>query len=276
MKRFINLLLIMIIGLCIFGCSKNEESDKPAGDKPEDNPAEEKWLCIKETYYVLDGQVESYVINKYDDDGRFLSFEEYDADNNLLNTGKTIYDEKGREVEYLYYDEKGELQMRCVNEYDDKDQLIKATDYDSDGKVTDYYIYEYDANGNNIHHENTTEDGNLSMSTDSEYDDKGRIIRVHYDFYGYGEWTIEYAYNGDNIDKVTRYNSDGTIFSVTLYKYNESTPDLTEAIENYDGNNNLQHRYEYRYDENGNEISYAMFDAKGNMVTMCEYEYKKK
>ena len=282
MKKIISILMLIMLSLCLFGCSGNKTENDPSGNNnntPEENTAKEnEWLCTKETYYYSDGSIDYYVINNYDEGGKFFSLEEYDADNNLLSSGKSEYDDKGREIVYETYDENGDLDLRLEYEYDDKDQLIKETDYYYDGTPADYYVFEYDDRGNRTRMENTTEDGFLSYLSEFEYDEKDRVVKAHYTFYGYDEWTYVYEYEGENEGpaKLIMYNSDNSIDKIAYYSYNSQDPKLADSMEYCDSENNLMYRYEFRYDEYGNEISEATFDPQGNMLSMSEYEYKKK
>ena len=277
MKRIINILLVVLLSLCVFGCSSSS-NDTPAGnDVPkEDEVKKEEWLCNKQTFYNGNGEIESYTIYTYNKDGKFLSYEEYDGNSELKGKAESAYDEKGREIENVIYDGNGEIYIRSEFEYNDKDQMIKETDYDAEGEITAYFTYEYDSNGNNIHSENTTADGFLSMTSDKEYNDHNKLIKNHRIFYGHSEWTIVYEYSNDILDRSTEYNADGSISRIAVYKYSDQNSELYDSIEYYSADNNLTGRQEFRYDENENRISYAYFDAEGNMNSMTEYEYIKK
>ena len=284
MKKTITVLLLIFLSLCLFGCSSNKTDSEPAGgDISQDNTTtednvetEEEWLCVKETYYLSDGVIDTYCIYNYDGDGKFISMQEYDKDNNLVSSGESQYDEKGREVLYQLYDENGLLDYSSEYEYDENDLLIKESDYYSDGTPADYYVYEYDERGNMTRMENTTEDGFLSYSSEIEYDEKDRQTKAHYTFYGYDDWTNVYEYEGEKLVKLTMYNSNGEIDKTAVYSYNGANPELADSMIYYDSDNNLMYRYEYRYDEAGNEISEALFDGQDKMTSMIECEYKKK
>ena len=278
MKKTINILLILLLTLCVFGCANNGGNNTAEGNDPskQEETIKDEWLCTRITYYNTDGSIASYIVNTYDEDGRLLNNEEYNVNNELISTTKSTYDEKGRESEYVLYDAKGNIDITGVYEYDDQDRVIKETDYHGDGTVADYFTYEYDPNGNIIHSENKTEDEELSMKIDYEYNDQGEVAKTYYDFYGYDTWYYVFEYSNGVLVRRTMYNSKDEVDSVDVYEYSEKDPKLNESVESYDSNNKLKYRTEYRYDEYGNMISSAMFDPEGNMLTMTEYEFKKK
>ena len=279
MKRVINLLMILLIGLCVFGCSKTPAGNEPQNNNaPETSEPETEWLCTKEIYYNSDGKISSYDVIEYDENGNFVKVEEYDADNKLVYIGESTYDDKGNEVLYVEteYESEGEFRYKTEYEYDEKNQLIRETSYFEDGTVAEYYTYEYDSNGNRIHAVNTAPDGELYLETVTEYDDKGRVTKHYTKVEGYGDWVQVYEYNGDFIEKVCTYSDGETVDRTDVYAYKDQNPDLIETISCYDASNNLYYKIEYRYDEYGNEISSAEFDASGNMKTMVEYEFTRK
>ena len=139
--------------------------------------------------YNQKGELIETIRLEYDSNGNEYVRCRYDSKDELVETVKSEYDDKGREIVYETYDENGDLDLRLEYEYDDKDQLIKETDYYYDGTPADYYVFEYDDRGNRTRMENTTEDGFLSYLSEFEYDEKDRVVKAHYTFYGYDEWT---------------------------------------------------------------------------------------
>ncbi|MBR5340485.1 MAG: hypothetical protein IK151_01015 [Erysipelotrichaceae bacterium] len=278
MKRAINISLILLLGLCMFGCSNKTADKQPANnDAPsEDTVKEDKWVCTKEIYYKDDGGVECYYVNEYDDEGRFLRFEQYDGDNNLMYTGESSYDEKGNEILYLGYDKDHQQIDKTEYEYDSKNQLIKETNYYDGETVGDIYTYEYDENGNTTRIVNSSTDGELYMETSNEYNADGKIIKSHQHVEGYVSWTYEYEYSGEFLEKVNRFDYNGTLDGIYLYSYKDQNPDLVETVKYCDPDNSLVMTIEYSYDENGNEISYTQIDASGTMMQKIEYEFSKK
>ena len=268
MKRIINALLILLLGLCLFGCSNNA----PEGEMVE----ETEWVCTMEKYYYGDGSLECYYINEYDEEGKFVRCEEYDGDGNLEYIGESTYDEKGNEILYLGYDKDHQQIDKTEYEYDKNNYLIKETNYYDNDTVGDIRTFEYDENGNAIHIVNSSIDGELYMETKNDYNEDGKIIKSFQHVEGYVSWTYEYEYSGEFLEKVNRFDYDGTLDGIYVYSYKDQNPDLVETVKYCDPDNSLVMTMEYRYDENNNEVSYAQFDASGTMMQMIEYEYHRK
>ena len=278
MKRIINILLILLLGLCVFGCSDKADNNEPANsDAPnEDTVKEDKWVCTKEIYYNDDGSVECYYINEYDDEGKFIRVEEYDGDDNLIYTGESTYDENGNEILYEGYDVDGQLIDKTEYEYDNDNNLIKQTNYLDKDTLGDIYTFEYDENGNMIHFVNSSADGELYMETMDEYNADGKIIKSYQHVEGYVSWTYEYEYNGELLEKVNRFDHNGILDGIYVYTYKDQNPDLVETTKYYDPDNSLITTIERGYDEHGNEISYTLTDSTGTIMQMMEYEYTRK
>ncbi|MBO7699012.1 MAG: hypothetical protein J6S38_08290 [Erysipelotrichaceae bacterium] len=279
MKRFINILFILLLSMSIFGCSNKAANNEPTNnnnDPGTDVSEEGEWVCTMEKYYHDDGNVECYYINEYDEEGKFVRCEEYDGDGNLMYTGESTYDEKGNEILYLGYDKDGKLIDKTEFEYDNKNQMIKETDYLDENTKGDIYTYEYDENGNAIHIVISSSDGEVFLDTKNEYNVDGKIIKSYEHAEGYVSWTYEYEYNGEFLEKINRFDNNGTLDGIYVYSYKDQNPDLVETVKYCNPDNSLIMTMEHRYDENNNEISYAQFDASGTMMQMIEYEYRRK
>ena len=104
--------------------------------------------------------------------------------------------------------------------------------------------------------------------TTYELEDKfGEVVRV-----GITDDT-KYYFNeaGDVIEKAY-YNSDGSLRSKDIYKYDTSGNQIEKAYYNSDGS--LEDKRIYIYDASGNEIEYAVYNSDGslNWKSICKYD----
>ena len=278
MKRIITVLMILLLGLCMFGCSNKTADNEPSNNSASGTDVVEKveWVCTMEKYYYADGSLECYYINEYDEEGKFVRCEEYDGNGNLEYIGESTYDENGNEILYLGYDKDGQQIDKTEYEYDKNNKLIKETNYYDNDAVGDIRTFEYDENGNETHVTGTSTEGELYMEIKNEYNADGKIIKSYQYYLGPVSWTYEYEYNGEFLEKANRYDYNGTLDGIYVYTYKDQNPDLVETVKYCDPDGTVIVTMEHRYDENGNEISYAQFDSTGTMMQMIEYEYHKK
>lgn len=210
---------------------------------PENMPLREKAFCISSnTAHNKDGSVMSTYYTVFDDHGNMIA----------------IIDE--RKNYYAYeYDKDGNIVKKYESvtnsvteyEYNDDGLVTKMRYTNSDGGTLDE-VYEYDEHGTVIkttHYVAALDDTTVN-ETKPEYDAQGRLVRK------------------------TDHFSDGSVFSVEEYEYN----DKGEVIRETCSSSSAKTVSEYTYDERGNVLSEhekRVNDADGAVTyeTRTEYEY---
>lgn len=210
---------------------------------PEDMPSRGKAFCIStNTAHNKDGSVKSTYYTVFDDHDNMIA---------IINERKYYYayeyDKDGNIVK------KYESVTNSVTEYEyNDDGLVTKRRYtNSDGGTLDE-IYEYDEHGSLIKttHYTAALDTTTVNETKPEYDAQGRLVRK------------------------TDYYSDGSVFSVDEYEYN----DKGEVVRETGSSSGAKTVTEYTYDERGNMLSEhekRVNDADGAVTyeTRTEYEY---
>lgn len=189
------------------------------------------------------------------------------ADGSVKAVEYTVYDEHDNMIAliggdsanyYTYeYDKDGNITKKydglrdATEEYEYKDGLAVKRHYtDCDGQTSDT-AYEYDKHGTLI---KTTEyavafDYTTVNETKPEYDAQGRLVRE------------------------TDYSSNGSVFSVDEYEYN----DKGEIVKETSTGDRFKYVKEYVHDERGNVLSKHQKEVKNDGTvtdeTRTEYEY---
>lgn len=177
--------------------------------------------------------------------------------------------------------------------YDEHDNMIALIS----GNSADYYTYEYDKDGNitkrydssaNTFNEFEYKDGLVvkmrytgrdgkTSDENYEYDEHGTVIKTtHYvavlDDTTVNETKPEYDAQGRLVRK-TDYYSDGSVFSVDEYEYN----DKGEIVKETSTGDSFKYVKEYVRDERGNVLSKHQKEVKNDGTvtdeTRTEYEY---
>lgn len=132
-------------------------------------------------------ELDYYYITEYDENGRLIRDEWYDADDVLYEYGVAVYDENGNVVRKNWYEcdingEEYTLFSYTVKEYDTDGRLVKEEEYYSDGQLRGYYISEYDTDGRMIKYSSYDKNGVLKWydAYKNDEDIKGLGIE-HYD-----------------------------------------------------------------------------------------------
>ncbi len=233
------------------GASSSAQSAPVSIEKPkvgdlmgsEDMPSRGKAFCIStNTAHNKDGSVKSTYYTVFDDHDNMIA----------------IIDE--RKYYYAYeYDKDGNIVKKYESvtnsvteyEYNDDGLVTKRRYTNSDGGTLDE-VYEYDEHGTLIKttHYTAALDTTTVNETKPEYDAQGRLVRETY------------------------HNSNGSVFSVDEYEYN----DKGEVVRETCSSSGAKTVSEYTYDERGNVLSKhkkRVNDADGAVTyeTRTEYEY---
>ena len=136
--------------------SDKSDSDKTDSDSLDSKEAVDKSIK-KETNYDADGNIESYYVYEYNEDGsthkqlNYYSPEEYDEESDsyikhpLTFMGYNLYeyDANGNQTKDSVYDSDGKLESYNVYTYDKDGYQIKVVYYDNAGMISGYGVTEY-------------------------------------------------------------------------------------------------------------------------------------
>ena len=119
--------------------------------------------------------------------------------------------------------EKGALVKKYIKKYDASGNETEETKYGSDGSLDYKHIYKYDGNGNKTESAKYNSDGSLDSKSvykydvNEEYEYSVYITAESYDF-------LYLSKKDDSGNEIvnTCYNSDGSLNSKRIYKYDTS------------------------------------------------------
>ena len=279
---------------------------------------------FKYTQYNSDGSVNYYQTYQYDSNGNQIGYTRYNSDGTFRERYENEYNASGYLIKRTQYDASGnkiwEYEYAGVS---NNNYTTKQTRFNSDGTIDYYETSEYDSNGNNIRINEYDADGNLRNYYESDYDSDGHEVEYRqYSPSGELEWRCEYERNesgyvtkqieydaegnktGETIlagtsnwrrIKYTRFNSDGSVNSITEYDTNGKQSKYTQynsdgsinyyqtyeydlngnnvRINEYNADSNLRCYYDYDYDSNGNQIGYTICNSDGSFRDRYEIEY---
>lgn len=102
---------------------------------------------IVKGYSYYDNNDNLITVRSYESDaqGNIIKSSSYDLEGNLNYYTRNLYNEKGENYESIQYDDKGDLSRKTERIYDDYGNLIKRLEYGKDGKISSEYNFTYDS-----------------------------------------------------------------------------------------------------------------------------------
>lgn len=253
MKKSIALILAILIMVSLCACGKDintngdENLDGNVGAiTTEDNATEvqnivptpsEEYLLYKETNTKTD----AVTIYEYDDKHHCVS--------------EVVHRKDGTTHEKVY-----------SNTYADDGSYTVTI---SNNEASDIDYEEYDAEGRLVKRIDNY-GGKYEKTADYKYDASGNLIERNYD----GQTTaMEYDSNNLMV-RETVYKNDGSVDTVTEYKYNENGKQIGSVF--YEGDEvheGLEFDWEFEYDEFGRMITETRITVRSNGKERVFYEY---
>jgi hypothetical protein len=254
---------------------------------------------IKEINFAPDGSTEEYVERKYDKN-QLVEELFYDEDNNLIERKTYQYNKQDKpETETKHYMD-GSYDLHEYI-YDNEGKLMKKICKDDENIVeqVDYFHYSEDKL---IKHESYNDNNELVKKLTYNYDDKGNVsessifdeetnddFRIVNEFNDKSERTgfLKYDSEGNLLEKSNfRYDNHGNIINIidesplvlnkTFMKYDSQGNMIMQ--EEYNENEQLNHRIERKFDPEGNILETRVFiDYHGegmNKNYLLKYEYE--
>ena len=228
----------------------------------------EEGKLLSEERYDADGELNTLTINEYDANGNLLVTEQFDQDHILLQKSVNQYDgqkmiqqinffgEDTTEYPTKYvYDQEGHLLRTEIYDGEDLDYVEKSYEYQNDFLVKQVDNDDY-GNTQYVHHFSYNEKGLMSQHIVEEIQNKDRR-------------TIEFTYDEqNNCVKELIYDFRNTLISKTVRMYNENnqlTGTENEDLDQY-------RRMELTY-ENGVVVKNTLYDKGDVVLGWAEYTY---
>lgn len=281
MKKYVALILVLSLSLCLFGCDYIEKFLGNT-DNTVDTEKEEKY----ESALALLGEKkyeEAYAVfqelGDYKDAAMHLArfhcipvsaaeyqYVGYGGEKRYIAIG---FNELNLPSRLTVTDVKGTVYNTVDLLYDENYRLIKRVD----NEFGDIHIIEnfYDENGN-LTKKIFSHDGNTSVF-EYTYDDRGNCVLSSYDFAGGQKDSYKSTYDdAGNLIESVHTGADGITF-VYSYEYDGGKL-IRESYGMLEGN--MQYIYEYSYDENGNLVRQASidpYDEEHSALYIKDYTY---
>lgn len=216
----------------------------------------------------------SFYKNSYVENGNMVERSIYNTDSILSYKTIIVYDKNGNEIESTTYDAKGYLNGKRLYTYDNKGNMIERCSYGSSVDIPPYekFTYTYDSKGNMVGGNGYSSGGEVTTTYAYKYDNKGNRVEQNTYFTskkrgdGQSLLQLEYDENG-NQTKITELNPDGSIKSISTYKYDVYGNQM-EGCEVHNTNQTESNWVcSYEYDEQGNWIT----KTYRNLTSAIEY-----
>ncbi len=171
----------------------------------------------------------THFVMEYNDENKIIKTSELNKNGVLIYYSTSNYDEMGNETTYSVYSPEGVMDQRLRNSYklsnlikteimDDSENVIFHTDYELNDsnkpvRILSYNQYNDLVSRNKIEYD---DNGQEAISSFFDHEDKMKeCFKKEYDSFG-------------NIVKLTIYNSNNDIISITRNSYTNSPVDLNE------------------------------------------------
>ena len=235
MRKFISVLLFLLITVSFCACGKKEKSAS----------SENKQYKQRIAYIVSEEEAGPKRIADYDLSGNMIKEVSYNADGSISDTVEFKYDKEGRLIEktsnaiiHKYeYDKDGNLTKETtysmsgtieqvseyVYEYAPSGQISTRKELNSSGELTSRIEYEYDSSGHRIKETFFRENTDLLVPStiESEYDTSGNIVKESYKYeIESNNFSIEYTYDASgNLTGENHYTYSHGLQNWITYEY---------------------------------------------------------
>ena len=305
MKKFIAMLLLVVLVTCLASCTLTYEPDVdtqttaevPKADEPKEDEYEEvdleeidaKLTSYRKALRLIDKEKfqEAYdillTIKDYRNANEYLERFSFKYSDSIITTSSTAttyhyeYNEYGKTTLQSNSSTNSSIVESFVFEYDDNQNLLSEVHYKY-GVKWDFIYYTYDKN-NNVTSQTRSGYGTVNY----EYDRHGNMIKA---FTNEGDVT-DYTYDDEGRllsqisgcnKTVFEYDSEGNCTKIVqTYNVGEDDERSIVVTQQYDRKGNLIRKQitqssgytyysEYEYDENGNRIKEATYYPRNEYV----------
>ena len=229
----------------------------------------DKGKAIKEEHFLSDNELETYIINQYDERTLLTSSAQYDGQHELIQKADFYYDDYENIVRQDNYF--GENSSVYSTQYlYNKGLLIKQDSYDEGEFVFTEKEFFYNEKKLLVEQVEFDEDGNKKYVIENEYNDDSFVVkRVRDEIMEKDRRTFVYEYdqNGNKIKDLI-YDYDNILISKVYYAYNEQKQLLVKEDEDLDRYLKTINTF-----EGENVIKTEVFDKKNKLLSWNEYTY---
>jgi YD repeat-containing protein len=214
--------------------------------------------------YTSLGKIDLRYTFKYDNLGRIIRMDVYNASNKLIGKKESKYDLSGNEVERILFDQERGTPSKMIFKYDKENNLIETRNFNDKGELINIFKNFWD-NGKLINSQIENKDGKIIVKTHFTYDNNGKVIKE--EVTESSPYTINYKYdsNGNLIEianpQTKRYMS-----------YNQNNDLIEDKLYSSDGSR--QYRITFNYLKNGLQNEEIRYDNSDNPVFYGKYKYE--
>lgn len=238
-------------------------------------------VLVKETSYYSDGQLDGFIVYKYDPTKVFLLEKDtYDASQSEPMERVVSEWKKGLLADDVFYNRDGKIKLRHEYGYDAAGRLVSDTVTDSKGQPSSSSTYAYDAAGNKIEWRVFDGSGVLVAVTDYSYGSPGSdgkaqpVLITMKNPGGTVTGTIRQSYDaGGRLLRRDYLNPDGSLRKYELYTYEPTAPFGELSMEKVRADGAVTEKTVYRDGELGQALTATDADGSGSVLGITKYEY---
>ncbi len=220
---------------------------------------------VEENYNEYDekeGELSSRLVYKYKKKKNHIERYEYDESKRLIE--KALFNSNKIKIEDEDYIYGVNYRWRTVNKYDQNGKIIEESHYVNDS-LSDKVIFNYDEKGNiteEKHSDSPTRWENRKYV--NKYDDEGNCVEIsEYNYAGNLNYKTFYKYSGKKCVEESTYDSNDSLCSHTINKYNDEGKKI-ESI-HIVSDNELMQRDVYIIDDKGKTSVSLRYDPDGGL-----------
>ncbi len=283
MRRSSIPLLALAIGLSSFLASCASSGPPAAAQKvrKERTVTVKVPVLVKESSYYSDGQLDGYVVYKYDPTNKFLvEKDSFDASQDAPMERVVSEWKNGLLGDDIYYDRDGKVKLRHDYGYDASRRLVSDKVSDGKGQPSSSSTYDYDAAGNKVNWRAFDGSGLLKAVTDYVHGSTGAegkaplLLIDMKDPAGVSTGTIKLSYDSDgNLLRRDYLGPDGSIQKSEIYVYASSAPGAPVAMELHRADGSLAEKTAYANGDLGQVLTATDSDGSGAVRGVTKYEY---
>ena len=210
----------------------------------------------------------------YNEKGNLIEVSEYNPiSGSLSQKTNFLYDDNGKQIEENSYDADGVLEGKKKLLYDEKGKLTEINTYAADSSLAEKVTFVYDEKGNQIERNRYMPDGSLNWREKYAYNEKGyiveKIVSVLEDVF-LQKSKFTYDKSGNRIE-VSISEQDGLKKANGKIAYDDEGNPVEWSSLDSEGNTK-EGKFTYQYDKKGNWTQMVIY-KNGIPKNIVEREY---
>lgn len=196
---------------------------------------DEKGKAVKEEHFLPTGELETILVNEYNDKELLETAKQFDEENVLLHQVDFIYNDYQNIIRQNHYFGNESTKYSNVFVYENG-KLMREDVYEGDKFISTEKEHHYDDRANLIKTIEYDEDGNKKTVVINEYNENNFVVRRVRDEVLEKDKRIYYFEYDDEGNKIKDliYDYEDILISKTLYTYNEKKQLLEKEEEDLD------------------------------------------